>query len=535
MPKRNIAIEILSPTEGLHKELGESFITLRSTPNCLDANAYYGMVQKDYGTTLFATGTGAALGAPSNLVYEANFGSAKVIEAFTHTGMYKYTSSGDTFVSDGQVYTGTFTNFWSVCMHNEAMIYSNGIDLIQYKPAYNSTGTQMGGVATSSYKANVVVSFAEHLNLYNTTETGSSCPKRVRWSKLGLLGYTGTDWTSGTAGFVDLQDMEGDLQTAEKLGNAGVAIYGENSIHVQEWVGGSDVYRFTKMITNVGCPSRRGVVANDTTHYFIGRDNVYMYNGGRDLRSIGDSIKAQYIMDISKSSIGNAFVDYVKEDDELRVYIPTGTSTMPDTCYVCKVKENYAWYKENRPYVAKGKVTNSPSGVTIGELLGDIGAQNWKFGDYMVGVGANLTLLTDQSGRITKMDKTVYSLSSTGTQVAQTFIFDTKDISSINDVDPMVRNRYNMSTYMDNKSRWYEIKVEAKGSGSLYVDYSVDAGQTWTSCNPGYATLTPEWNMYIFECDHASPRFMVRTRNSGLNEVVHVRYIKVNFIMGSEV
>jgi hypothetical protein len=208
---------------------------------------------------------------------------------------------------------------------------------------------------------------------------------------------------------------------------------------------------------------------------------------------------------------------------------------MPDTCYVCKVKENYAWYKENRPYVAKGKVTNSPSGVTIGELLGDIGAQNWKFGDYMVGVGANLTLLTDQSGRITKMDKTVYSLSSTGTQVAQTFIFDTKDISSINDVDPMVRNRYNMSTYMDNKSRWYEIKVEAKGSGSLYVDYSVDAGQTWTSCNPGYATLTPEWNMYIFECDHASPRFMVRTRNSGLNEVVHVRYIKVNFIMGSEV
>jgi hypothetical protein len=517
--------------------LGESFINLRSTPNVLDGCAYYGMVQKDYGTTLFATGTGAALGVPINLIYEADFGDDKVVEVFTHTSMYKYTSSGNTFVVDSPVatYTGTFTDFWSACMHNNDLIYSNGVDLIQAKLTYNSTGTTMASVVASSYKANVVVSFANHLNIYRTTENGVESPKRVRWTQVGALGLTGTDWTAGTAGFVDITDMEGSIITAEKIGNAGVAIYGENSIHMQEWVGGTDVYRFTKMITNLGTPCRRGVIANDTTHYMLGRDNVYMYNGGRDLTPIGDAIKPQYVADISQANIGYSFLDYIKAEDELRVYIPTGTSTQPDVCYVCKIKDNYAWYKANRDYTAKGMVTDRPSGLTIGELVGDIGAQNWKFGDYTVSPGAKLNLLADASGYVVKMDKTVYSLSVGGTQVAQTFIFDTKDISSINDVDPLVKNRYNLSQYMDNQTRWYLVKIEAKGSGSMYVEYSTDAGSSWSACNPAYASLTPEWAMYLFEVDTTSTRFMIRIKNSATNEVVHVRYMKVQFIPGSEV
>lgn len=540
MPKRDVAIEILSPTQGLHKELGESFIDLRSTPNCLDANAFYGLVQKEYGTTLFTTTTaaGTILGAPVNFIYEALFGADRVVEVFTHTGMYKYSSGSDVFVADGAggvaTYSGTFTDFWSGCMHNDEFIYTNLSNTVQAKLAYNSTGTNLGGVTTAASKAAVAVSFANHLNLYNTVENGSSCYKRVRWTKVGLLGHTSTDWTAGTAGFVDLMDMEGNLTAAEKLGNAGVAIYGERSIHMQEWVGGTDVYRFTKMITNVGTPCKKGVVANDITHYFIGRDNVYRYQGGRDLAPIGDAIKSQYVQDISQANIEYAFIDYVKDDDEVRVYIPIGSDTYPSICYVYKVKDN-AWFKIARPYTCVGKVTEAASGLTIGELAGDIGAQNWKFGDYVVRAGRSLTVLGDQSGRVVKMDKTVYSISSTGTQVAQTMVFDTKDISSVNDVDPLIKNRYNLTAYMDNKCRWYSVKIEAKGSGSMYVEYSTDAGQNWTTCNPEYVALTPEWEMYEFEIDDASEHLMIRVKNSELNEVVHVRYLKTQFITGSEV
>lgn len=533
MPKRDVAIEILSPTQGLHKELGESFIDKRSTPHCLDVNGYYGMIQKEYGTTLFATASGAVLGAPANFIYEAIFGSDRIIEAFTHTGVYKYSSGSDVFVNDGQTYVGTYTDYWSACMHNEEFIFANLINTMQVKATYLSTSTNMGGVTTAASKCAVVLSFANHLNCYNTVESGTSCYKRVRWSDVGTLAHTSVDWTGGTAGFLDLMDMEGNLQCALKIGNAGVAIYGERSIHMQEWIGGTEVYRFTKMITNIGTPCRRGVVANDITHYFIGRDNVYAYQGGRDLKPIGDSIKAEYISDISQANIDFAFIDYVKDDDEVRIYIPVGSDTYPSICYVYKVNDN-AWYRLARPYTCVGKVTEAPSGLTIGELLGDIGAQNWRFGDYVVRAGAGLTLLGDQTGHIVKMDKTVYSISNAGTQQAQTMIFDTKDLSSIGDVDPLVKSRYDLSMYMDNKTRWYELKVEARGSGDMYVEYSTDAGNNWVACNPVMYSLTPDWHMYFFEIDTASERIMLRVRNSGLNEVVHVRYIKAKFIIGSE-
>lgn len=534
MPKRDVAIQIVSPTEGLHVDLSPSIITPRSSPNLRDCNGYFGMIQKDYGTTLFATGTGASLTVPANLIYEAAFLNNSVLEAFTHTGMYKYTSGLDSFVTDGQVYSGTFTDHWSACIHNNVLIYANGIDLIQSKAAYNSTGTAMGGVAASSLKAWSVVSFKDHLNLYHTVEGGNETGKRIRWSKVGALTFSASDWTTGVASFIDLQDMDGEIQAAEKLGNGAVAIYADNSIFMQEWVGGTDVYRFTKMFTGIGIPCRRGIVANDSVHYVFTRNNIYEYWGGRDLKPIGDAIKPELISVANQSAFAYAFLQYVESDNELRVYLPTGTSTQPDTCYICKISDNYAWFKDKRTYTAQGK-TNRPGGLTIGQLVGNIGAQNWRFGDKITRAGSNVELLCDTSGSVSKMDKTVYSIVQAGTSTAQSFIFDTKDLSSINDIDPIVRSKYNLSEYMDNKTRWLELKVEAKGEGSLHTQYSIDGGYNFSTFNESPKTLVSTWSMHTFDVDIASEKFMVRFTNTATNEAVHIQYIKVSFVPGSEI
>ncbi len=532
--RRDVAIEIIAPTSGLDKTLTPSMIPARNTPNVANCNAYYGLVQKEYGTTLFATGTGATLGAPTNLIYEANFGANSTLQVFTHTAMSKYTSGTDSFVNDGQVYSGTFTDVWSACIHNDALIYTNGVQLIQHKLTYSTTGTDMGGVATSSYKAVAVVSFAEHLNAYRTTEAGTENRKRIRWTKVGLLGYTGTDWTAGTANFVDLLDMEGSLQTAERLGNNAVVVYAEGSIHLQEWVGGTDVYRFTKMIVNKGIPSRRGVVANQNVHYVLTRDNIYEYYGGRDLKAIGDSIKSDYVAMINNSAMAYAFMDFLPDESELRVYIPTGTSTQPDTCYICKVTENYSWFKATRHHTSKGS-TSRPASLTIGQLVGNIGAQNWKFGDLSAAAGAIINLNGESSGRIVKKDKTVYSVSESGTSAPQSFVFDTKDLSSNNDIDPLIKNKYHLTEYMDNQSRWLQVKVEAQGAGSMHLLYSTDEGKNFAEFNDSPFTLNNTWNMYIADVDVAAEKFMVRVSNTATNEVVHLRYIKAQLVPGAEV
>ncbi len=531
MPRRDVAIEILDPTGGLNLAQSPSKIDPKYSPYLNAGNLYYGVVQKDYGTSVFSTGT---LGQQANLLYQADFANNSTLQVFNGTRMYQYSSGGDTFVADSIAYTGTYTDYYSACMHNGALVYGNGKGFLQYKAAYNSTGTNMGGVESGSYSAWAVVSFKDHLNLYHTFEAGTENYKRVRWTKVGLLAYASADWSAGTASFLDIQDMDGALMAAQKLGNGAVAVYGENSIHEQVWVGGSTVYQFTKLISNLGVPARRAVVANDNVHYIATLDNVYEYYGGRDIREIGTAIKADYVNDLNKAAAGTIFCQYVKNDDELRVYIPTGTSTLPDTCYICKIKDNYAWYRNSLPYTAAGE-TNRVGNLTIGQLVGNIGAQNWKFGDLVNNAGARIYLLADQTGRIVKMDKTVYSVSIGGTATAQSFVWDSKDFSSVNDVDPLVRDRLNISSYMDNDTRWQTQKIELKGQGTCSVSYSIDGGNSFTEFPESPITLTPNWEIYSLDVDITSNRYMFRIANNTINDVVHLRYGKVQFVPGSEV
>lgn len=528
--ERLVPIEIVAPILGVNKQLTPSMINSRMSPNENNANSFYGMLQKDYGTTLFSTGT---LGNPVQLLYRADWGSTVTLQAFTQTNMYKYSSSADAFIVDGQTSTATFSDFPSVCMHNNVLVYANGVNLIQAKTGYGSTGDVMAGVATGSYKAYTVVSFKEHLNLYHTIEAGNECPRRARWTNVGLLGFTGTDWTAGTAGFLDLQDAEGEFMTAEKLGSGAVAIYAENSIHLQEWVGGSDVYRFTKMVGGLGTPSRRGVVANKSVHYMLSRTNVWEYTGNRTPTPIGDGIQQWIRSEVNQNMIQNAFLTYNEADGELRVYVPTGTATYPNKCLICKVNADYAWHIADRPYTAGGEFSEASS-VTIGELVGNIGAQNWTFGSMAVKSGTITKLLGDQSGRVVKYDNTVYSLCVSGATTAQSFVFDTKEITAENDVDPLTKDKYNLSMYGDSKSRWLTVKAEVKGYGNLYLKYSVDGGSTWKDFPQTYQTMTPNWEMQTWDIDEAAEKLMIRFTNTATNEVVHLRYIKAQFVPGGE-
>ncbi len=538
MSRRDVAIEIIVPgQDGLEKRLGESMINPTASPNLNNANYYYGAIQKEYGTTLFSTGSAGVsntLATPCNFMFTADFADDSVFELFTVTGIHKYSSALDAFVVDGQTYSGTFTDGWSAALHNDSLIYSNGIQLIQEKTGPTTTGDVMAGVATDSYKAVSVVSFAQHLNLYHVTAAGNTSRKRVRWTKSGLLDGSQTDWNSGTAGFLDVQDVDGDIMTAAKLGNNAVAIYGENSIHIQSWVGGGSVYRFSKMVNNKGTPSRRGVVANGVVHYMLGRDNIYEYSGGTTVKPIGDPIVPEFTTVINQDAMRYAFLDYNKTDRELHVHVPTGTSTQPDTVYTCKVAENYHWYKRDDNNTCAGEFKRT-SALTIQELVGNIGAQNWTFGDQVVNAGGITYLAGDQSGRVVKHDKTVYSISDSGTSTPQTFVFDTKDISSVRDVDPLTKKAFEATRYMDNQSRWLKVKVEAKGDGSMYLHYSTDAGQNFTAADGSPVSLNATWDMYQFDLDVAKENLMLRLSNSATNEVVHARYIKAQFVPGGEV
>ena len=538
MTLRQNTFEVFTPISGIHVEAPSTMIDPRASPRLNNANAYYGVVQKDYGTSLFATGTVAGthsvIGTAPSLIFEANFPDSTVLQVFTHTRMYRYmppigtATTADGFLIDSIAYaTGTAGDYWSACMHNTELIYVNAKELVQFKAVSSTTGTGLTGA--SSYKAYSLESYSNHLNLYRTLEGGIDCYKRIRWTVAGALNHTASDWTTGYSGFVDVLDMDGGIMCQQKIGG-GVAIYCDNSVYLQQWVGGSGVYTFTKVINGKGVPSRRSVVSDGSVNYFISWDNIYKHYGNTDYEPIGNAIKADYISGMNRSAMAVAWIEYIKDDDELRVHIPTGTSTTCDTCYIYKVRDN-TWYKTDDPYVSKGTSTRVAN-VTIGDLAGSIGEQDWKFGDLVSQAGAAITLYGDKSGRVVKRDKMIYTISDSGTSTSRTFVFETKDFSAVNEIDPLTKDRYNPSRYEDSESRYQKVSVEMKGQGTATLNYSVDEGNSWYPL--GSTTLDSFWELHEFDLDHADEEIRVKITNTGTG-TIHVRYISIDFVNGSRV
>lgn len=532
MGKRRQIVEILAPTLGIKADAPTDILDPRSQPTGQNFKNYFGINQKEYGTSLYATGVTAVLNTPINHLYEAQFPNAAVLQIFTPVSVYKYTSSGDTYAVDGQTFTGTFSDYWSSVVHNDALLYSNGIDPIQVKPSVGATGTNLqSAVSPTTYKAWGLVSFREHLNLYHTIENGTEYYKRVRWTKKGVLSYSAgtTDFESGTAGAIDVQDCEGEIKLAAPLADGTLAVYSERSIHIQYFVGGDEIYRFEKAVSGVGTPSRRGVVSYEGVNFVFSHDNVYIYYGGSDVKPIGDPIRKYMFSELNGSAIGNVYVEYDPTEREALFHIPTGSNEFPDTTWVYRIQDD-AWARLKRNYTAYGRTTRK-TGLTWGELTGNWGAQNYNWGFAQIRVDAALRVYGDRSGRVVKVDKTVYSLSESGTTSAQTYIYETPDITSATIVDPNNKTRVDFTSV---DKRWSQYIVQMTGNGTAAVFYSIDKGATFQEFPDSPVTLNPANTTYALDLEERGEQIRMRIVNTGLNEFVGVGYQKIEFLPGSE-
>lgn len=528
MPKRRQTIEIVAPVMGIRTDLPSDTIDPRAQATGQDFKCYYGINQKEYGTTVYATGTNSALGTPINFLYEAAYTSLSVLQVMTHTSVYKYTGAADTFVVDGQLFTGTYTDFWSGVMHNGAFFYTNGVDPIQVKNSVSATGTNMASaLSPATYKAWALQSIRDHLCLYHTIEGGTEFPNRVRWTKKGMLnlGAGTTDFASGVAGAIDLQDVEGIIRVAAPLSGS-IALYGDRSIHLQYWVGSDEVFRFTKTVSGIGTPSRRGVIGFEGVNFILSRYNVFAYFGGEDLRPIGDSVRKLMFSEVNPGQLDKAYLEFDDQELELLVHLPTGTSTSPDTTWVYKTREE-SWARLKRSYTAAGKFSRK-SGLTWGEVPGRWVDQTLKWGDSAIQAEAPVRIYGDASGRVVKVDPGVFTLSYNGTTTAQTYIYETPDLTGKPSKDPIDSS---VDEFVTTTQRWQKWTVQCFGVGSSAVLWSTDNGRNFTPFDDSPITLSSTGTVVELDQDVGSPQIRYRFVDTGTG-FVGIEYSKVNFIPG---
>lgn len=402
-------------------------------------------------------------------------------------------------------FTGDEDNQFSVTTMNDTMVITNGVDQPQKYIGSGTladlTTTLAAGSITTSEIAFVI---KDHLVLMNNTENAADCPQRASWTNIGKL----EDFTGGTAGYQDLVDDESWVMKAMLLGENEAAIYKESSIVIMKWVGGHTPFRFYTMVRETGLVGKEALVNVRGRHVGMDSNTLFVYTGGRDIEPLGSVIKDPLYTALDGTYKNRSFLMYIEEDNELQVWIPTVTAN-PDDVW-CQNVVDGNWYRKDRTMNGYGFFLEQ-SALTIGELVGTIGEQNWKIGDALVKTDTPITLVGDTNGKVYKLYKA--TLDNNGSAITNEF--QTPDFSMPDTAE-----------YINKFMRVPQLVFEAKGQ-SVTTHWSGDGGQTWnpTQGNGGNViSLTSVHRMYQQDFDTVSRKIRFRFRNTTASSGYALRY-----------
>ena len=382
-----------------------------------------------------------------------------------------------------QAFTGDVDNRFSTANMNDTFVFTNGIDQSQKI-------TEAGGVLTVAdlvttlaagtiTTSEVALAFKDHLLLMANTENAADAPQRVSWTNIGAT----EDWIAGTAGYQDLVDDESWIVGAELLSENEVIIYKERSVVKMIWVGGHTPFRFQTMVAGTGAVSKEGITNIGGEHICFGPDVVFTYKGGYETEVIDDVVKKTMYSRLNGEYAGRLFLAFIEEDDELQIWMPTDTEYPDEVWCMNTVGEN--WYKKTRTMTGFGYYQQQSS-FTIGDLIGNIGDQNWRFGDALTKAYYPITLVGDQNGYVYKLDK----MTSDNAGVAITNEFQTPDFVLPDEPD-----------YMNYFMRVPQLIFEALGD-SVTTTWSSDGGNTWSPTQgAGTNTTTLDSNYKVYQQD----------------------------------
>ena len=157
---------------------------------------------------------------------------------------------------------------------------------------------EVEGNSAKSVRAQCIGDYKDFLFIANTEEDGSSYPSRLRWSQWQnpRLWHNNEDG-SGLAGYVDVNDTAGKIMAVKKIGDI-LVVYKEDGIVAISYTGGDTTFSKELITTQTGLIAPKAVVSLSHSHIFVGRDNIYQFDGN-SVMPIGDDIRKFFFKDLT--------------------------------------------------------------------------------------------------------------------------------------------------------------------------------------------------------------------------------------------
>lgn len=402
-------------------------------------------------------------------------------------------------------FTGNLNNRFSVGVYQDTLLITNGKD----NPSQvNSSLVHLtltlslnsGAVTTTQ----VILPFKDHILYMCNTENGANVPQRVTWTNIG----TTTDLIDGTAGYQDLIDDPSFIIGAALLNEDQAIVYKENSIVCCTWIGGQNPFRFDTLDSTIGALSKDLIVNVEGIHVVFGPSFIYSFDGNPPVKPLDVNINKYVYNLLNLTCIQTNFAQYISSDREVQFWLTT-TGTNPTDGWCFNIVDG-TFYRKSRSITGSGELVSQIE-LTIGDLIGTIGQQNFTFGSTLIQANSLIETVGDVNGLVYQVSK----LYSDNNGIAFTREYQTPDFVLPDQAD-----------YENNFMRVKQFVFEAYG-GQVTVEYSNDGGASWNPCqgnSTNTVTLTSTYQYYqlFFEVTVKVIRFRFTDTTIGNN--YRVRY-----------
>jgi hypothetical protein len=244
-------------------------------------------------------------------------------------------------------FNGAVTARWTGCSFNGIYLLNNKTDGLYY---WNGdTSIRFRKMPVCPYIADAVNSFKEYIVSVGITEGGVKYPHRVAWSNSAESGTIPTAFTASDtndAGFVDKAETPGHMVYCLPLGDTNI-IYKQDARYAMRYIGGNDVFSFTRLPGNDGLLAVNCVADTPVGHVFLTNDLDVMVHSGGAAKSIAVGRIKEWLASSMKSFLDcqkSAFLCANPDKSEVLVCLPTaGINTVYCTKAAVWNWESDAW------------------------------------------------------------------------------------------------------------------------------------------------------------------------------------------------
>ena len=444
------------------------------------------------------------LGVPLS-AYDITFASnSRTTVIHTTTRFYAWDTTtaawqdyGTDIAFAGDINSGDFTSF------DDIHVITN-LNVQPQKWAGSAQITALSSSLGSTYLAKIYRTFGTRGHFFNVSDGGTTHRARHQWSAVGDIDSGSSDWDKVNDN-TDLDTTVGQILNALQLGD-NMFIYKDRGPIIQMSQTGIASPPFSyRTVTAVptGLGAERTLVSSGRSHYYLGVDNVYRFDG-RTALPIGDKVLTELIFNLNPATIANAWGQWDPALRQYYLWVPQGEETYPAQAWIFDERTS-AW---NGPY----KPTNiTNNGFTLGGFLqesddsiwSDIDI-SWSEADFAWSFQnlqslAPLLISTNNLGEVFKSSTLTGSFD--GGAIESHII--TRDFKS-----------FNPQTTAFGVVRWLRVEVAIAGSAGagITLEYSTDSGDNWSSTQTAVEPTTFDNNIkrYMFYIDVVGERVRFR-------------------------